>query len=97
MINVYLIGNGYVCDYITSLGSTKYKYIRVCRSQKNNCDKNIQVDILKDTCVLKGLINEDSYVVYLVPPQQNGATDQVINNFFKAYTKEGNALRRLYT
>ena len=27
MINVYLIGNGYVCDYITSLGSKKYKYI----------------------------------------------------------------------
>ena len=73
MINVYLIGNGYVCDYITSLGSTKYKYIGVCRSQKNNCHKNIQADILKDTSKLKGLINEDSYVVYLAPPQQNGA------------------------
>ena len=83
MFNVYLIGNGYVCDYITSLGSKKYKYIGLCRSQKNNCDKNIQVDILKDTSKLKGLINEDSYVVYLVPPQQSGAIDQVINNFLK--------------
>ena len=92
MINVYLIGNGYVSDYITSLGSTKYKYIGVCRSQKNNCHKNIQADILEDTSKLEGLINEGSYVVYLAPPQKNGVTDQVINNFLKHIQKRNTTL-----
>ena len=96
MINVYLIGNGYVCDYITSLGSTKYKYIGVCRSQKNNCHKNIQADILEDTSKLKGLINEGSYVVYLVPPQKNGVTDQVINNFLKHIQKRKHIKKIIY-
>ena len=87
MINVYLIGNGYVCNYITTLGSTKYKYIGVCRSQKNNCHENIQADILKDTNKLHELINEDSYVVYLAPPQQNGDSDLIIKNFLKHVQK----------
>ena len=89
MINVYLIGNGYVCNYITSLGSTKYKYIGVCRSQKNNCHKKYPSRHIKRYNKLQELINEDSYVVYLAPPQQNGDSDLVIKNFFKAYTKKG--------
>jgi len=96
MINVYLIGNGYVCDYITSLASRKYKYIGVCRSKKNNCQKNIQADISKDTSKLKELINEDSYVVYLAPPQQSGTTDQVINNFLKYVQKRERIKKIIY-
>ena len=87
MINVYLIGNGYICDYITSLGSKKYKYIGVCRSQKNNCHENIQADILKDANKLQELIHEESYVVYLAPPQQNGDSDLIIENFLKHVQK----------
>ena len=96
MINVYLIGNGYVCNYITTLGSTKYKYIGVCRSQKNNCHENIQADILKDTNKLQQLINEDSYVVYLAPPQQNGDSDLIIKNFFKRVQKRECIKRFIY-
>ena len=96
MINVYLIGNGYVCNYITTLGSTKYKYIGVCRSQKNNCHENIQADILKDTDKLHELINEDSYVVYLAPPQQNGDSDLIIKNFLKHVQKRECIKRFIY-
>lgn len=96
MINIYLIGNGYVCDYITSLGATKYKYIGVCRSRKNNCHKNIQADILKDTVVLEGLINEDSYVVYLAPPQKDGPADKVINNFLQHIQRREHIKKIIY-
>ena len=47
MNKVYLIGNGYVCDYISELRDNSSEYIGVCRSKKDNFDYNIELDISK--------------------------------------------------
>ena len=78
---VYLVGNGYVCNYISQIKIENKKYAGVCRSEKKNCDVNIKLDISVDNKKLKELIREKSIIVYLVPPQQNGCLDLVLKNF----------------
>ena len=38
MSMIYLIGNGYVSDYISQIKIENEKYVGVCRSEKENCD-----------------------------------------------------------
>ena len=78
---IYLVGNGYVSNYISQIKIENKKYAGVCRSEKKNCDANIQLDISVDNKKLKELIREKSIIVYLVPPQQNGCLDLVLKNF----------------
>lgn len=75
MSMIYLVGNGYVSDYISQIKIENKKYVGVCRSEKKNCDINIKLDISADNKKLKELITEKSIVIYLAPPQQNGCID----------------------
>ena len=70
MSMIYLVGNGYVSDYISQIKIEDKKYVGVCRSEKKNCDINIKLDISADNENLKELITEKSIVIYLAPPQQ---------------------------
>ena len=81
MSMIYLVGNGYVSDYISQIKIENKKYVGVCRSEKKNCDINIKLDISVDNEKLKELITEKSIVIYLAPPQQNGCIDLVLKNF----------------
>tara|TARA_B100001027_G_scaffold44970_1_gene29207 strand:- start:67 stop:900 length:834 start_codon:yes stop_codon:yes gene_type:complete len=85
---VYLVGNGYVCNYISQIKIENKKYAGVCRSEKKNCDVNIKLDISVDNKKLKELIREKSIIVYLVPPQQNGCLDLVLKNFLLNVNKK---------
>ena len=85
---VYLVGNGYVSNYISQIKIENKKYAGVCRSEKKNCDANIQLDISVDNKKLKELIREKSIIVYLVPPQQNGCLDLVLKNFLLNVNKK---------
>ena len=38
MSMIYLLGNGYVSDYISQIKIENKKYVGVCRSEKKNCD-----------------------------------------------------------
>ena len=49
MNKIYLIGNGYICDFITDKYSNDYDFIGVCRSKKNNCNQNYSIDISRCT------------------------------------------------
>ena len=62
---IYLVGNGYVSDYISQIKIENKKYVGVCRSEKKNCDINIKLDISKDNGKLKELIAEKSIVCLL--------------------------------
>ena len=43
MNKIYLIGNGYVSDFITDKYSCDYEFVGVCRSEKNNCKHNYSI------------------------------------------------------
>ena len=59
MSMIYLVGNGYVSDYISQIKIENKKYVGVCRSEKNNCDINIKLDISVDNEKLRELITEN--------------------------------------
>ena len=88
MNSVYIIGNGYIGSYIVANKPKSVEFIGVCRSDKNNCDENIRLDISQETRSLMNLINKKSDVVYLAPPQQNGTVDMVLQNFLANINKE---------
>ena len=96
MSMIYLVGNGYVSDYISQIKIENKKYVGVCRSEKKNCDINIKLDISADNKKLKELITEKSIVVYLAPPQQNGCIDLVLKNFLLNVNKK-NIQKIIYT
>ena len=93
---IYLVGNGYVSDYISQIKIENKKYVGVCRSEKKNCDINLKLDISIDNKKLRELITEKSIVVYLAPPQQNGCLDLVLKNFLFNVNKE-NIQKIIYT
>ena len=88
MNKVYLIGNGYVCDYISELRDNSSEYIGVCRSKKDNFDYNIELDISKENERLSKLIQDVSQVIYLAPPQQEGDEDLILMNFIRYVNKK---------
>ena len=87
MDRIYLIGNGYVCDFITAKFSSKYDFVGVCRSKKVNCHHNYSVDISNDNGMLNDIIDTNGYVVYLAPPQNTGLKDLVLSKFLTAIQK----------
>ena len=88
MSMVYLVGNGYVSDYITEIKNENEEYVGVCRSKKKNCNMNIRLDISKDDKKLNELVQEKSTVIYLAPPQQSGSLDLVLKNFLLNVNKK---------
>ena len=88
MNNIYLIGNGYISDYIIKHRIKNAKFIGVCRSNKNNCDENISIDISKDDAKISQLITSNSVVIYLAPPQGSGTQDTTISNFLGHVNKK---------
>ena len=96
MSKIYLVGNGYVSDYISQIDIKNRKYVGICRSEKKNCDINIKLDIARDNNRLKELISEKSIIVYLAPPQQNGCLDSVLKNFLLNVNKK-NIQKIIYT
>ena len=88
MSKIYLVGNGYVSDYISQIDIENKKYVGICRSEKKNCDINIKLDIALDNNRLKELVSEKSIIVYLAPPQQNGCLDSVLKNFLLNVNKK---------
>ena len=88
MNNIYLIGNGYISDYIIKHRIKNAKFIGVCRSNKNNCDENISIDISKDDAKISQLITSNSVVIYLAPPQGSGTQDTTISNFLAHVNKK---------
>lgn len=96
MKRVYLIGNGYVCDYITQMKTVDLEFVGVSRSKKSNCDINLRLDVSCDNKRLNELIEERSIVVYLAPPQQQGDKDDLIRNFLDNINKK-NIDKIIYT
>ena len=88
MDRVYLIGNGYVCNFITAKFSSEYDFVGICRSKKDNCAYNYSVDVSNDNGILKKIINKDGYVVYLAPPQNKGLKDQILVKFLSSIDKK---------
>ena len=88
MTRVYLMGNGYVCNYITQMKIPNIEFVGVCRSEKMNCNINLKIDISCDNDKLVELIEDRSIVVYLAPPQQDGSNDLVLRNFLKCINKK---------
>lgn len=88
MDRVYLIGNGYVCNFITAKFSSKYDFVGICRSNKDNCAQNYSVDVSNDNGILKEIIDKDGYVVYLAPPQNKGLKDQILVKFLSSIDKK---------
>ena len=87
MDRVYLIGNGYVCDFITAEFSNEYDFVGICRSNKDNCAHNYSVDISNDNGILKEIMDKNGYVVYLAPPQNKGFKDLVLRKFLSSIVK----------
>ena len=96
MSKIYLVGNGYVSDYISQIDIKNKKYVGICRSEKKNCDINIKLDIALDNNRLKELVSEKSIIVYLAPPQQKGCLDSVLKNFLLNVNKK-NIQKIIYT
>ena len=88
MNKIYLIGNGYVSNYIVKHRIDNTKFIGVCRSDKNNCDENISLDVSKDNTKISELIASTASVIYLAPPQGTGTKDTTIRNFIANVDKE---------
>ena len=65
MSMIYLVGNGYVSDYISQIKVKNREYVGVCRSEKKNCDINIKLDISAESEKLRELIREKSIVCLL--------------------------------
>jgi nucleoside-diphosphate-sugar epimerase len=87
MDRVYLIGNGYVCNFITTKFNGKYEFVGICRSEKRNCAQNHTIDIANDNGKLKNIIDQAGNVVYLAPPQNEGLNDQVLSKFLSSVKK----------
>jgi nucleoside-diphosphate-sugar epimerase len=87
MNKIYLIGNGYVCDFITDEYSYDYEFIGVCRSEKNNCKYNYSIDISKCTDELDIVFRDKGDVVYLAAPQASGVEDHTLENFLSSVDK----------
>jgi nucleoside-diphosphate-sugar epimerase len=87
MNKIYLIGNGYVCDFITDKYSNDYEFIGVCRSKKNNCMHNYSIDISICTDELDKVFHDKGDVVYLAAPQASGLEDHTLDNFLSNVDK----------
>ena len=87
MNKVYLIGNGYVSNFITEMYSDDFEFIGVCRSKKNNCRLNYSVDISTCTNQLDEVFQDKGEVVYLAAPQPVGMIDLTLNNFLSRIDK----------
>ena len=87
MNKIYLIGNGYVCNFITDEYSYDYEFIGVCRSEKNNCKYNYSIDISKCTDELDIVFRDKGDVVYLAAPQASGVEDHTLENFLSSVDK----------
>ena len=62
---IYLLGNGYLSDYISQIKIEDKKYVGVCRSEKKNCDINIKLDISADNEKLRKLIAEKLSLIHI--------------------------------
>ena len=93
MNKIYLIGNGYVSDFITEKYSNDYEFIGVCRSEKNNCKHNYSIDISSCTDELDIVFRDKGDVVYLAAPQAKGVEDHTLENFLSSVDK--NKIKRL--
>ena len=87
MNKVYLIGNGYVCNFMTGKYSDDFEFIGVCRSKKNNCKINYCLDISTCTNQLKEIFQEEGNVVYLAAPPPTGEEDLTLNHFLSHIDK----------
>ena len=87
MNKVYLIGNGYVCNFMTDKYSDDFEFIGVCRSKKNNCKINHSLDISTCTNQLKEVFQEEGNVVYLAAPPPIGVEDLTLNHFLSHIDK----------
>ena len=87
MNKVYLIGNGYVCNFITDKHSDDFEFIGVCRSKKNNCKINHSLDISTCRNRLKEVFQEEGNVVYLAAPPPTGVEDLTLNHFLSHIDK----------
>ena len=87
MNKVFIIGNGYIGDLIAKKFNSMYHFVGVCRSNKNNCETNISLDVSKDESLLQKIIDTKSIVIYLAAPQNNGLTDNTLNTFLKNINK----------
>ena len=87
MNKVYLIGNGYVCNFMTDKYSDDFEFIGVCRSKKNNCKINHSLDISTCTNQLKEIFQEEGNVVYLAAPPPTGEEDLTLNHFLSHIDK----------
>lgn len=87
MNKIYLIGNGYVCDFITDKYRCDYEFVGVCRSEKNNCKHNYSIDISICTDELDIVFRDKGDVVYLAAPQASGVEDHTLKNFLSSVDK----------
>ena len=88
MNKIYLIGNGYISDFITDKYSNDYDFIGVCRSKKNNCNQNYSIDISRCTDELDIVFQDKGDVVYLAAPQSSGLEDNTLKNFLSNVDKD---------
>ena len=87
MNKVYIVGNGYIGDFISNRFKNKHQFIGICRSVKSNCSLNISLDISKDNEMLCKLIEPNGVVIYLAAPQKEGSTDTTLYNFLRCVEK----------
>tara|TARA_Y100000768_G_scaffold371969_1_gene339201 strand:- start:288 stop:1127 length:840 start_codon:yes stop_codon:yes gene_type:complete len=87
MSKVYIVGNGYIGDFLSNGFKDKYHFVGVCRSTKSNCNINISLDISKNKEALHSLIEPDGIIVYLASPQKKGLVDTTLSNFLTAIEK----------
>tara|TARA_B100000900_G_scaffold349277_1_gene315367 strand:+ start:967 stop:1806 length:840 start_codon:yes stop_codon:yes gene_type:complete len=95
MHKVYIVGNGYIGDFISNRYKDKYEFTGICRSTKSNCSMNISLDISKADEMLSKLIEPNGIVIYLAAPQKEGSTDTTLYNFLK-YVKKSNVKKIIY-
>ena len=87
MGKVYIVGNGYIGDFLSNGFKDKYHFVGICRSTKSNCDTNISLDISKNKEALHSLIEPNGIVVYLAAPQKKGVVDTTLSNFLRGVKK----------
>jgi len=95
MHKVYIVGNGYIGDFISNRYKDKYEFTGICRSTKSNCSMNISLDISKADEMLSKLIEPNGIVIYLAAPQKEGSTDTTLYNFLK-HVKKSNVKKIIY-
>ena len=87
MGKVYIVGNGYIGDFLSNGFKDKYHFVGICRSTKRNCDINISLDISKNKEALHNLIEPNGIIVYLAAPQKKGLVDTTLSNFLTSIKK----------